>query len=77
MSLSSTWTDPSIWSDEPSLDDRIIVAGIPVSIKVDAFSIEIVIEGEMDEDAANAIAEDIKEGVEADTGRPCVVQRYM
>jgi hypothetical protein len=66
----------TIWSDEPSLDDRILVSGIPVSIKMEAFSIEIVIEGEMNEDMANALAEDIREGVEADTGRQCVVQKY-
>ena len=45
----------TIWSDEPSLDERIIVAGIPVSIKMEAFSIEVIIEGEMDEDMATRV----------------------
>jgi hypothetical protein len=66
----------TVWSDEPSLDDRIIVAGIPVSIRLRAFAIEIVVEGEMDEAMANELAEDIKEGVEADTGRECVLKRW-
>jgi hypothetical protein len=64
------------WSDEPSIDERILVTGFPVTIKMSAFHIDIVIEGEMDEDMANALAEDIKGGVEADTGRRCVLRRY-
>jgi hypothetical protein len=65
-----------VWADEPTPDERIIVAGIPVSITIEAFSIEVIVEGEMDRAMANRLAEDIKEGVEADTGRPCVVEDY-
>lgn len=66
----------TIWSDEPTPDDRILVAGVPVSIKTSGSSIEIIVEGEMDEVMANKIAEDIKESVEADTGRPCILKSY-
>lgn len=50
----------TVWSDESSLDERILVAGIPVTIRIETFSIEVVIEGKMDEDMANALAEDIR-----------------
>ena len=66
----------TVLSEEFSLEDRIVVAGIPVSIKVEPFSIAIIVEGDMDEAMAMALAEDIKEGVEADTGRPCALERY-
>jgi hypothetical protein len=66
----------TVWSDEPSLEDRILVAGIPVSIKMGPFSIEIVVEGEMDEAMADELAQDIREGVEADTGRRCFLKKY-
>ena len=42
------------------IDQRIIVAGIPVSIKIGPFAIEIVVEGEMDEAMATELAEDIR-----------------
>ena len=38
--------------------------------------IEVVIEGDMDEAKANALVQDIRESVEADTGRSCVVKGY-
>jgi hypothetical protein len=44
----------TVISEEFSLEDRIVVAGIPVSIKVECFSVEIVIEGQMEE--AQAVA---------------------
>lgn len=64
----------TIYSEEFSLEERIFVAGVPVSITMAGFSIEVVIEGEMDEPMATALVEDIKASVEADTGRPCVVK---
>lgn len=66
----------TVYSEEFSLEDRITVDGIEVSIKVEFWVIEVVIEGEMDEAKANALVHDIKEGVEADTGRSCVVTTY-
>jgi hypothetical protein len=63
----------TVFSEEFSLEDRIEVAGIPVSMKVEAFSIEIVIEGQMEETKAAALVEDIKESIEADTGLKCVL----
>ena len=62
--------------DEYSPEERIYVAGVPVSIKMESFSIEVVIEGEMDGAMATALVEDVKASVEADTGRPCVVKAY-
>ena len=62
------------YSDEFSLEDRIIVAGIPVSIKVATFGVEIVIEGWMEEGKALALASDISEGIEADPGLSCVIK---
>ncbi len=66
----------TVSSEAFSLEDRIEVAGIPVSIKVESFSIEIVIEGEMEEARAAALVEDIKESIEADTGLRCVIKSY-
>jgi hypothetical protein len=66
----------TVSSEEFSPEDRIAVDGIEVSIKVESFAIEVMIEGEMDEARANALVQDIREGVEADTGRPCVVKTY-
>ncbi len=67
----------TIFSEEFSLEDRIVVAGIPVSIKVAAFSVEIVIEGQMEEAKAVALVRDIKENIEADTRLPCVLTSYQ
>jgi hypothetical protein len=67
----------SVFSEEFSLEDRITVDGIDVSIKVEPFAIEVMIEGNMDETKANALVQDIREGVEADTGRSCVVKSYL
>jgi hypothetical protein len=53
------------------------VDGIDVSIKVEPYSFEVMIEGNMDETKANALVQDIREGVEADTGRSCVVKSYL
>ena len=66
----------TVSSEEFSPEDRIAVDGIEVSIKVESFAIEVMIEGEMDDARANALVQDIREGVEADTGRPCVVKTY-
>jgi hypothetical protein len=66
----------TVYSEEFSPEDRITVDGIQVSIKVESFAIEVMIEGEMDEARANALVQDIREAVEADTGRPCVVRTY-
>jgi hypothetical protein len=66
----------TILCQEFSREDRIAVAGVPVSIKVASFGIEILIEGAMDDAMAAALVEDIKGGVEADTGRPCIVESY-
>ena len=64
----------SVRSEEFSREERIIVAGIPICIEVGAFSIEVVVEGDMDQAMAVAIAQDIREGVEADTGIPCALE---
>ena len=52
------------------------MAGIPISIKVESFSVEVVIEGQMEEAKAVALVRDIKESIEADTGLPCVLKSY-
>jgi hypothetical protein len=66
----------TVWTEELQLDEQFFVAGIAVTVKFQAFFVEIIVEGDMDETMADALAEDIKEGVEADTGRPCVVEKY-
>ncbi len=65
----------TVWTDGPSLDTRILVTGIPVSIAMEASSIEVIIEGDMDPALANDLAQDIKDGIEADTGQPCTLHR--
>jgi hypothetical protein len=66
----------TVFSEVFSVEDRIVVAGITVSIKVASFSVEIVIEGQMEEAKAVALVRDIKESIEADTGLPCVLKSY-
>jgi hypothetical protein len=66
----------AVYSDEFSREDRITIDGIEVCIEITAFAIEVMIEGEMDESKANALVQDIKEGVEADTGRPYALKTY-
>ncbi len=66
----------TVASDDPTLGERIIVAGIPVSIQMSAFFVEIVVEGEMNAAMADELAEDIKESIEADTGRKCILESY-
>lgn len=56
-------------------DEKIVVAGIPISITFELFSIGIIVEGEMDEEMASAIAKDIRDRIEAETGRPCELER--
>jgi hypothetical protein len=65
-----------VWSEEPEypLVHRLVVAGITVSIEMSR-SIEILVEGDMDEALAEALARDVKESVEDDTGRPCLLRR--
>ena len=63
-------------SEEFSLEDRITVDGIEVSIKLESFAIEIMIEGEMDESRADALVQDIREGNESETGRTCVEKTF-
>ena len=65
-----------VWSEEPEypLVHRLVVAGVTVSIEMSS-SIEIIIEGDMDEAQADALARDVKESVEVDTGRPCLLRR--
>ena len=63
-------------SEEFSLEDRVVVAGVPVSIKLSSCSIEIVIEGNMDEGMAASLVQDIKEGVEAHTGLSLVLKNH-
>jgi hypothetical protein len=72
----SNFAFETVVSEEPWLEDRIVVAGIPVSIKFEFSAIEVIVEGDMDGAMATALAEDIKAGVEAETGRPCVLERY-
>ena len=66
----------TVLTEDYSPEDRIVVEGIPVSIKVASFSVEIVIEGDMDEAMAVAIVQDIKEGIEADTGLSLSLEGY-
>ncbi len=66
----------TVFSEQFSQEERIVVAGIPVSIKVECFSVEIVIEGQMEEAQAVALVQDIKESIEADTGLRCVLKSY-
>jgi hypothetical protein len=66
----------SVFSEEFSPEDRIAVGGIDVSIKVESFAIEVMIEGDMDEARANALVQDIRKSMEADTGRTYVVKTY-
>jgi hypothetical protein len=66
----------SVLSEEYSLEARIMVAGIPICIKIQTFSIEVIVEGEMEQALAVAIAEDIRESVEADTGIRCNLETY-
>lgn len=61
----------SVYSEEFSPQERIFVAGVPVSITVSSFTVDVVIEGPMGEAMAVALARDIKESIEADTGVPC------
>lgn len=66
----------SVLSEGYSPEDRIVVGGVPVSIRVASFSVEIIIEGDMDEALAVAIVQDIKEGIEADTGLSLKLESY-
>ncbi len=66
----------TIWPDGPSIEERFLVEDTPVTVAFAVFGIEVVIEGDMPEATAQAIVEDIKEGIEADTGRPCVVRKH-
>jgi hypothetical protein len=66
----------SIYSEEFSLEDRITVDGIDVTIKIGVFDIEVMIEGDMDETKAIALVNDIKESIEFSTGCSCVVEDY-
>jgi len=65
-----------VWSEEPEypLVHRLVVDGITVAIEISS-SIEILVEGDMDETLAEALARDVKESVEAETGRPCTLHR--
>ena len=67
----------SIYSEDYSPEERFTVDGIDISIKFASSAIEIMIEGDMDEAKANALIQDIKGSVEADTGRTCVVKNYL
>ena len=64
----------TVLSEEFSLEDRVVVAGVPVSIKLSSCSIEIVIEGDMVEGMAASLVQDIKQGVEAHTGLSLVLK---
>lgn len=66
----------TVWSDEPSIEERFLVEDTPVNVAFKTFGIEIVIEGDMGEATAQALVEDIKDGIEAETGRPCVVREH-
>lgn len=52
------------------------MAGIPVAVSFTARGIELIVEGDIDEATADALAENVKASVEADTGRPCVLIKY-
>ncbi|WP_337176902.1 hypothetical protein [Paludisphaera sp.] len=75
------WELLSAWDEQPFDEvvrrgDRLLVEGVPTSINLDLFAIEIVIEGDMDEALADAIVRDIRENVEEEVGRPCLVEKY-
>jgi hypothetical protein len=57
-------------------DGRFIVAGIPVVVSMKGSEIELVIEGDMNEALADAVAEAVRASVEADVGRACVLTKY-
>lgn len=71
IAYETEWT-----KDEPSEVARFVVAGIPVSVDFTALGIELIVEGDMDEALAVALAEDVKASVEVDTGRPCLLTKY-
>jgi len=53
------------------------VAGIPVVVEFKDSQIELIVEGDMDEALADAVAEAVRANVEADVGRPCVLTKHF
>lgn len=68
--------DENLLDEDVKHEDRLLVEGVPMSIDLRALAIEIVIEGDMDEALADAIVRDIRENVEEEVGRPCLVEKY-
>ncbi len=63
---------------EPCEDYRSVrfsVLGVPVSVTDETGAIEIIIEGELPDELADRIGEDVRHNVEAAIGRPCVLER--
>jgi hypothetical protein len=52
---------------------RIVVDGIPVSIRLEGGEIEIIVEGKMTEELSQRLAEDLRSNLEATTGCRCVL----
>ncbi|WP_165220549.1 hypothetical protein [Aquisphaera insulae] len=59
---------------DPHQGARITVDGVPVSIGNDAGGIEIIVEGDLGGDGAEALAREILRRVEADCGRSCILE---
>jgi hypothetical protein len=60
-------------SDEPR-ETRIEVRGVPVSIAVDISHIDVVVEGELPDDLARHLVEEIRSNAEAVVHGPCVLE---
>lgn len=71
IAYETEWND-----DEPSEDARFVVAGIPVAVSFTALGIELIVEGDMDEALADALAEDVRGNIEADIGRRCILTKH-
>jgi hypothetical protein len=54
---------------------RFVVRGVSVSVTVEVSRIEILVEGEMPEELASRIAEEVRAKAEAASQRSCVLQR--
>jgi hypothetical protein len=54
---------------------RFVVWGVPVSVAVEVSDIEVIVEGELPEELAGRIAEEVRANAEAAIQRRCVLQR--
>lgn len=64
-------------ASEPDWNEaRILVGGVPVCFQVKGSTIEVVIEGDMGEEAARRLIEEVLANVEASTKRKCLLESY-